>query len=193
MNSVVISQVPDKVTTIDNLDEGEWTDDEIAEDRACKNIQELKISKIATGLIPTANRHKAHLDGGSQAFATNDRSVLWGFKWCTKKNPCRVQLTCADGKSPVVPEGCGAARIPANDAEGHVPTKCCCTRDIPNFMLSPSEKAIQGTLPLTPALALNANAYCPNIFRKGHWCISHLNVRIVHANELVHKNSIPNT
>jgi len=56
-----------------------------------------------------------------------------------------------------------------------------------------SEKAIQGTLPLTPALALNANAYCPNIFRKGHWHISHLNVRIVHANELVHKNSTPDT
>jgi len=56
-----------------------------------------------------------------------------------------------------------------------------------------SEKAIQGTLPLTPVLALNANAYCPNILRKGHWHISHLNVQIVHANELVYKNSIPNT
>jgi len=56
-----------------------------------------------------------------------------------------------------------------------------------------SEKAIQGTLPLTPALALNANTCCPNVFRKGHWHISHLNVRIVHANEPVHKNSIPNT
>ena len=31
-----------------------------------------------------------------------------------------------------------------------------------------SEKAIQGTLPLTPVLALNANTHCPNIFRKGH-------------------------
>ena len=56
-----------------------------------------------------------------------------------------------------------------------------------------SKKAIQGTLPLTPVLALNANTYCPNIFRKGHWYISHLNVRIVHANELVYRNSIQNT
>jgi len=31
-----------------------------------------------------------------------------------------------------------------------------------------SEKAIQGTLPLTPVLALNANTYWPNVFRKGH-------------------------
>jgi len=134
----VISRVPDKVTTIDDLEEGEWTDNEVAEDRACKNIQELKILKTATGLILTANQCEAHLDGGLQASTTNDKSVLWSFKWCTKKNPCRVQLMCADGKSPVVPEGCGAAGIPANDAEGHVPIKCCHTPDIPNFMLSPN-------------------------------------------------------
>jgi len=29
-----------------------------------------------------------------------------------------------------------------------------------------SEKAIQGMLPLTPVLALNANTYCPNVFQK---------------------------
>jgi len=62
-----------------------------------------------------------------------------------------------------------------------------------NTMVTSSKKAIQGTLPLTPALALNANTCCPNVFRKGHWYISHLNVRIVHANELVHRNSIQNT
>jgi len=45
---------------------------------------------------------------------------------------------CADGKRPVVPEGCGAARIPENNAEGHVPTKCCHAPDIPNFTLSPN-------------------------------------------------------
>ena len=47
-------------------------------------------------------------------------------------------MTCADGKTPVVPEGCGAVRIPANDAEGCVLTKCYCTSDIPNFILSPN-------------------------------------------------------
>ena len=52
-------RVPEEVTTIDDLEEGEWTDDdEVVEDRAYKNIQELKISKIATGMILTANRHK---------------------------------------------------------------------------------------------------------------------------------------
>jgi len=90
LNSVVILQVPDEVITIDDLEEGEWTDDEVVEDRAYKNIQELKILKIATGLILTANRYEAHLDGGSRASTTNDKSVLWDFKWYTKKNPCRV-------------------------------------------------------------------------------------------------------
>jgi len=138
LNSVVISQVPDKVITIDDLEEGEWTDDEVVEDRAYKNIQELKISKVATGLILTANRYEAHLDGGSQASTTNDKSVLWGFKWYTKKNPCQVRLICAEGKNPIVPEGCGTARIPANNAEGYVPIKCYYTPDIPNFILSPN-------------------------------------------------------
>jgi len=86
LNSVVISQVPNEVITIDDLEEGEWTEDEVVEDRAYKNIQELKISKIATGLILTANRYEAHLDGGSQASTTNDKSILLGFKWYTKKN-----------------------------------------------------------------------------------------------------------
>ena len=120
LNSVVVSRVPDEVITIDDLEEGEWTDDEVVEDKACKNVKELKISETATGSILTANRCEAHPDGGSQASTTNDKSVLWGFKWHSKKNPCRVRLTCADGKSPVVPEGCSAAKIPVNDAEGHV-------------------------------------------------------------------------
>jgi len=47
-------------------------------------------------------------------------------------------LTCADGKIPVVPEGHGAARIPANNVEGYVPIKCCYTPDILNFILSPN-------------------------------------------------------
>jgi len=133
LNSVVISRVPDEVMTIDDLEEGEWTDDEVVEDRAYKNIQELKISKVATGLILAANRYEAHLDGGSQASTTNDKSVLWGFKRYAKKNPCRVRLTCANGKNPIVPERHGAARIPANNAEGYVPIKCRYTPDIPNF------------------------------------------------------------
>jgi len=138
LNSVVVSRFPDEVIAIDDLEEGEWTDDEVVEDKAYKNIQELKILEIATGPILTANRYEAHLDGGSQASTTNDKSVLWGFKSCTKKNPCRVRLICVDGKSHVVPEGYGTARIPANNAEGYVPTKCYCTPDIPNFILSPN-------------------------------------------------------
>jgi len=135
----VVSRVPDKVITIDDLEEGEWTDEEPEEeDKAYRNIQELKISEIATGSILPANRCEAHLDGGSQASTTNDKSALWGFKSFTKKNPCRVRLMCADGKNPIVPEGYGTARIPANNAEGYVPIKCYDTPDIPNFILSPN-------------------------------------------------------
>jgi len=123
LNSVVVSRVPDEVITIDDLEEGEWTDEEPEEDKAYRNVQELKTSEIATGSILSANRYEAHLDGGSQASTTNDKSALWGFKLFTKKNPCRVRLTCAAGKSPIVPEGCGTARIPANNAEGYVPVK----------------------------------------------------------------------
>jgi len=42
------------------------------------------------------------------------------------------------GRDPVVPEGYGAVRIPANNSEGYVPIKCCYTPDIPNFILSPN-------------------------------------------------------
>jgi len=89
LNSVVVSRVPDEVITIDDLEEGE-TDDEVVEEKFYRNIQELEISEIATGMILTANRYEAHLDGGSQASTTNDKSVLWGFRECSKKNPCRV-------------------------------------------------------------------------------------------------------
>ena len=90
LNSVVVSRVPEEVIATDNWEEGKWTDEESIEDRAYKNLQELKISEVATGLILTANRYEAHLDGGSQASTTNDKSVLWGFKRCTDKNQCCV-------------------------------------------------------------------------------------------------------
>jgi len=137
LNSVVTSRVPNKVIMID-LEVGEWTDDESIEDKAYKNIQELKILEVATGSILTANRYEAHLDRGSQASTANDKSVLWGFKWYTEKNPCQVWLICADGKIAIVPEGYGTARILANNAEGYVLIKCYYTLDIPNFILSPN-------------------------------------------------------
>jgi len=132
------SRVPEEVIAIDALEEGKWTDEESVEDKAYKNIQELRISEVATGSILTANRYEAHLDGGSQASTTNDKSVLWGFKSYTSKNPCHVRLMCADGKSRIVPEGYGTVRILADNAEGHVPIKCYYTPDIPNFILSPN-------------------------------------------------------
>jgi len=88
LNSVVASRVPDEVITIDDLEEDEWTDEEPEEDKAYRNIQELKISEVATGTVLSANRYEAHLDGGLQASTTNDKSALWGFKWYSKKNPC---------------------------------------------------------------------------------------------------------
>jgi len=90
LNSVVTSRVPEEVIVINELEEGEWTDEESVEDKAYKNVQELKISEVATGSILTANRYEAHLDGGSQASTMNDKSVLWGFKQHNSKNPCRV-------------------------------------------------------------------------------------------------------
>jgi len=98
-----VSRVPEEVIAIDALEEREWTDEESIEDKAYENIQELKILEVATGSILTANRYEAHLDGGLQASTTNDKSVLWGFKSYTSKNPCRVRLMCADRKSPIVP------------------------------------------------------------------------------------------
>jgi len=124
LNSVVISRVPDEVNTIDDLEEGKWTDEESIEDKAYKNVQELKISEAVTGSILTANRYEAHLNGVSQASTTNDKAVLWGFKWYTSKNLCRIRLICTDGKSPIVPEGYGTVRIPADNAEGCVLIKC---------------------------------------------------------------------
>jgi len=38
LNSVVVSRVPDEVITIDNLEEGEWMDEEPEEDKAYRNI-----------------------------------------------------------------------------------------------------------------------------------------------------------
>jgi len=168
LNNVVISRVPDEVITIDDLEIGEWTEYESVEDRAYKNIQELKISEVATGSILTANRYEAHLDGGSQVSTANDKSVLWGFKWYTEKNPCRVYLTCVDGKSAITPEGYGTARIPANNAEGYVPIKCYCTPDIPNFTLSPNS--------FKPLLSKHYNGYtleCNDDKKTFHFSVNH--------------------
>jgi len=56
LNSVVVSRVPDEVITIDDLEEGEWTDEEPEEEiKAYRNIQELKMSEIATGSMLSAN------------------------------------------------------------------------------------------------------------------------------------------
>jgi len=168
LNSAVVSRVPDEVIAIDNLEEDKWTDDESVEDRAYKNIQELKISKIATGLLLTVNRYEAHLDGGSQASTTNDKSVLWGFKWYTEENPCRVRLICADGKSYIVPEGYGTARIPENNTEGYVPIKCYYAPDIPNFMLSPNS--------FKPLLGKHYNGYtleCDDDKKTFHFLVKH--------------------
>ena len=88
LNSVVVSRVPEEVIAIDDLEEGEWTDEESVEDKAYKNVQELKISEAATGSILTANRYEAHLDGGSQASTTNGKSVLWG----SSGTPTRIHV-----------------------------------------------------------------------------------------------------
>jgi len=81
-------RVLEEMIAINDLEEGKWTDEESIEDKVDKNIQELKILEVAAGLTLTANRYDAHLDGGSQASTMNDKSVLWGFKWFTEKNPC---------------------------------------------------------------------------------------------------------
>ena len=98
LNSVIVSRVSEEVIAVDDLEEGKWTndDDESVEDKVFKNIHEMKIFKVATSALLTANRYEAHLDGGSQAFMTNDKSVLWGFTPFTEMNPCRVHLICAD-------------------------------------------------------------------------------------------------
>jgi len=77
-------------------------------------------------------------------------------------------LTCTDGKSPIAPEGHGTARIPANNAEGHVPIKCCYTPDIPNFMLSPNS--------FKPLLGKHYNGYaleCNNDKKTFHFLVNH--------------------
>jgi len=76
LNSVIISRILDEVITIgDLLEEGAWVDEESVEDKAYKNVQELKILELATGSILTANRYEVHLNGGSQASTTNDKAV----------------------------------------------------------------------------------------------------------------------
>jgi len=77
LNSVAASRAPEEVIAIDDLEEGKWTDEESIEDRAYKNVQELKILEVVTGSILTANRYEAHPDGGSQASTTN-KSLFCG-------------------------------------------------------------------------------------------------------------------
>ena len=74
----------------------------------------------------------------------------------------------ADGKIPMAPEGCGVARIPANNAEGCAPVKCCCTPDIPNFTLSPNS--------FKPLLDKHCNGYtleCKGDKKTFHFSVNH--------------------
>ena len=75
---------------------------------------------------------------------------------------------CADGKRPIVPEGYGAARIPANNAEGCVPIKCYYTPDIPNFTLSPNS--------FKPLLGKHCDGYtlnCDDGNKTFHFSVNH--------------------
>jgi len=75
---------------------------------------------------------------------------------------------CVGGKSPIAPEGYGAARIPANNAEGHVPIKCYYTPNIPNFMLSPNS--------FKPLLGKHYNGYaleCNDDKKTFHFSVNH--------------------
>jgi len=77
-------------------------------------------------------------------------------------------LICADGKSPIVPEGYSTARIPANNAEGYVPIKCYYTQDIPNFILSPNS--------FKPLLGKHYNGYaleCNDDKKTFHFLVNH--------------------
>ena len=62
---------------IDDLEEGKWSDKESVEDRAYKNVHELKILEVATGSILTVNRYEAHLDGGSQPSTAVYKADYW--------------------------------------------------------------------------------------------------------------------
>jgi len=49
LDSVMVARAPGKVIAEEDLKEGEWADDKSFVDQAHKNIQELRISKLAMG------------------------------------------------------------------------------------------------------------------------------------------------
>ena len=140
LNSVVVNRVPDMVISVDELSERSWSTDDDSIDSMDDSLQGhgseqiLELSNLESKHVDS---YRAHLDGGSQASTTNDLAVLWGYKKFTEKNPCRVRLICADGRTPVVPTGYGTVRIPAENNTGYVPIRCYYTPEIPNFIISP--------------------------------------------------------
>jgi len=113
-----------------------WTDEKFVTDESYKNNQELLLSEMATCSLLETNWHEAHLDGGSHASTMSDKSLLWGLNPFSNKNPCKIQLMCADGKNPIMPEGHRTVRVLTDDDAECVPVKWCYTPDIPNFILS---------------------------------------------------------
>ena len=144
INSLLVSSVPEQVHVVEDVDDDVSLFEESSVEEECdvqqlcsEGLQYLELTKLAIDTQPHSNKFQAHLDGGSQASTTNDRSLLWGYKPFSKKHPCRVRLVCADGKAPVIPTGFGVARIPAENEAGYVPIKCYYTPEIPNFIVGP--------------------------------------------------------
>jgi len=146
LNSFLVSRVPEQVYTVEDAsDDDTQFDDEMTElleeDEVVveqdRELRCLQLSKLATKESKTMEVYQAHLDGGSQASTTNDKSVLWGYTAFSRKFPCRVRLVCADGKTPVIPTGYGTVRIPAENEAGYVPILCYYTPEIPNFIVAP--------------------------------------------------------
>jgi len=130
LNSIAASRVPDEAITVEDLEEGEWTGEEVFMDKAYQNIQKSTISKLATSSLLETNQYKAHLDGGLQVSMMNDKSLLWGFTWFLGNNLCKICLICAGGKKPIIPEGHMMVRVPTDNKAGCVPVKCCYMLDI---------------------------------------------------------------
>ena len=53
----------------------------------------------------------------------SDKSLLWGLNPFSNKNPCKIQLMCADGKNPIMPEGHRTVRVLTDDDAECVPVK----------------------------------------------------------------------
>ena len=142
LNSLVVNRVPDLVISVDDLSAKSWsTEEQDDEDDSVttplQTEQVLEVSALASKPRNNGDSFRAHLDGGSQASTTNDRSVFWAYREFTDKNPCRVKLVCADGKQSIVPTGIGMVRIPAENELGYVPIQCFYTPEIPNFIVAP--------------------------------------------------------